>query len=201
MNLKILSPDNNKLRNPCSTISSKELRLKATQDLIEELLNFVYGNNNKGRERNKSKPTTVGLSANQVGIPRQISIIDLAIGHKAFNDIHTLVNPKIIWISKSIISRPEGCVNLPNIWGVVERSSRVKVEALDRSGNKLLFDIHGWAAILLQHEIDHLNGKLFIDLLVNPKKAHLVHDTEFKNYKKNYPPIKTLLTEVDNHQP
>lgn len=129
---------------------------------------------------------TVGLSANQIGIDKRISVVDLAIGRKRYSDIHVLINPEIIWRSKSILERYEGCVNLPEIWGEVKRSKRVKVNAYDRSGNKLTIDTNGWSAILLQHEIDHLYGKLFIDHLPDPTKAHYVESDQMKDYRKNY---------------
>lgn len=184
MNLKILEAKNPILRKPCLTITPQQLRTKSIQDKINEMLDFVHGKSNKGTTRDTNKPMTVGLSANQVGINSKISIIDLAIGRKSYNDIYVLVNPEITWRSKSIVERREGCVNLPTVWGYIKRSKRVKVKAVDRSGNKIDLDVKGWAAALLQHEIDHLNGKLFIDHLDNPKKAHLVLSGEYKAHKK-----------------
>lgn len=184
MKLKIVKPDNPCLRNKCITIEKRKLQTRKLQHEINTLLNFIYGKNNKGEKRNKNKPMTVGLSANQVGLHKQISIVDLAIGKKMYSDIHVLINPQIIWHSKTLIERTEGCVNLPNIWGYVKRHKKIKVKALDRSGNNLLITCSGWAAILLQHEIGHLNGELFIDKMTNPKKAHFVKNGEYKQYKK-----------------
>jgi peptide deformylase len=126
---------------------------------------------------------TVGLSANQVGIKKRISIVDLAIGRKGYSDLYVLINPEITWFSKTMVENCEGCVNLPTIWGYVKRSKKIKVRALDRSGNELELTLNGWSAILLQHEIDHLNGKLFIDKLDDPKKAHLVEKDDYQKYK------------------
>lgn len=184
MSLEVIRADNPILRQPCLPISPSELKTRKIQDLIEGMLDIVYGKSNKGANRDTNKPMTVGLSANQVGISSRISIVDLAIGRKSYNDIYVLINPEIIWRSKSTIERREGCVNLPTIWGYVERSERVKVSALDRSGNKIQLDVRGWSAVLLQHEIDHLDGRLFIDHLEDPKKAHLVLDGEYKAHKK-----------------
>ncbi len=183
--LSPLKPTDLKLRTRCRQIYLKDLRKKETIVTVESLLDYVYGYNNKGKNRDKNKASTVGLSANQVGITKQISIVDLAIGRGRYSDLHVLINPTIIWRSKTILERSEGCVNLPYTWGFVKRSKRVKVEAYDRSGNKLLLDLSGWPAILLQHEIDHLNGILFIDRLDNPTKAHLVTDGEYKSYKRS----------------
>ena len=184
MNLNPLSLKDPILRKSCKFIKPSELRTKKVQDTINDMLDLVYGKNNKGKQRDSNKPMRVGLSANQVGLVRRISILDLAIGRKSYNDIHVLINPEIIWRSKSIIERREGCVNLPKIWGYVKRSKRVKVRAMDRSGNKIELDLSGWSSVLAQHEIDHLNGILFIDHLENPKKAHLVEPNEYKAHKK-----------------
>jgi peptide deformylase len=184
MSLQVLKPQEELLRKKCMPLSKKDLKNKVIQKEIDELVNFVYGKNNKGEKRNKNMVMTVGLSANQVGIDKRVSVVDLAIGRKKYSDIHVLINPEIIWKSKTLIERSESCINLPNVWGIVKRSKKVKVKALDRSGNELLLTLVGWPAILLQHETDHLNGKLFIDKLQDPKRAHLVKAGEYKEYKK-----------------
>lgn len=183
MLLVVLEPNHKILRNPCTYISKNDLRKTALQKEIELLIDFVYGNNNKGKNKSRRNATTVGLSANQVGIAKRISVVDLAIGKKGYSDIHVLINPEIVWSSKSMTERCEGCVNLPTIWGYVQRSKRIKVKAFDRSGNEMLLTLSGWAAILLQHEIDHLNGKLFIEKLPDPKKALFVEDGDYQEFK------------------
>jgi peptide deformylase len=151
---------------------------------VSELFGFI-GRSNKGEGHDLNRPMTVGLSANQVGIMKKISIVDLAVGKKDFNDLHVLINPKIIWHSKTKFKHFEGCVNLPEIWGEISRFSEVHVEALDRSGNIIILKLKDWPAVVLQHEIDHLNGKLFIDHLSNPKKAHFVKRDETAKWRKN----------------
>ena len=185
MKLHVLKPTDPILRTKCQQIAKRELRLTKTQLIIEDMLDYVYGTNNKGTERDRSHSMTVGLSANQMGLAKQISIVDLAIGRKTISDIHVLINPEIVWKSKTLVEHVEGCVNLPNIWGPVKRSKRIKVHAFDRSGNEMLFTLSGWPAILLQHEVGHLQGELFIDLLENPKQAHLVENDDYKTYRKH----------------
>ena len=182
--LEVLDPTDTRLRTNSEPISPSELKTKSVQLLIEEMLDLVYGQSNKGAGRDTNKPTTVGLSANQVGINKRISIVDLAIALKGYNDLHVLINPEVIWRSRSTIERREGCVNLPDTFGFISRSNRVIVEALDRSGNHLRLDLKGWAATLLQHEIDHLEGHLFIDRLSDPTHAHLVEKGDYQSYKK-----------------
>ena len=183
--LKVLNPNDPQLHKPGDLVGLKEIRTIEFQKTIESMLNFVYGKSNKGNNRIINKPTTVGLSANQVGINKRISIVDLGVGHKNYKDLQVLINPEIYWYSKTVIKRSEGCVNLPEIWGSVLRSKRIKVRALDRSGNHIQLDITGWPAILLQHEVDHLNGLLFIDRLENPKKAFKVKDAQLREFKKH----------------
>lgn len=184
--LSVLKPTDPKLRKISRSVVRKEIRTKDFQDTIEELLDFVYASNNKGKNRDRKIPSTVGLSANQVGILKQISIVDLAIGKKRYSDIHVLINPQITKHSKVITEKSEGCVNLPEIWGVVPRFKWITVKALDRSGNEITIRAQGWAARLLQHEIDHLHGKLFIDKLPDPAKAHFVKHDGMIEYKKNW---------------
>ena len=184
MQLVVLKPHDPALRKPCLPITKSDLRKNTLQDEINELLDYVYGTSNKGAKRNTLEPMTVGLSANQVGLRHRISIVDLAIGKKGYNDLHVLINPEIVWQSTTVTQNYEGCVNLPTIWGSVPRATKIKVKALDRSGNELLLTLSGWPARLLQHEIGHLDGNLFIDLLKNSKKAFLVEKTDYSRFKK-----------------
>ncbi len=183
--LKALSKTDYRLRTVCQEISGKALHVKETQKTIDALLDFVYGQNNKGERGDRGKPMTIGLSANQVGVMKRISIVDFAMRRRDTSDVHVFLNPKIPWYSKTVVIRWEGCVSLPNIWGEVPRFKRVKVQAIDRWGNEFIIDAKGWQAVLLQHEIDHLNGVLFIDRLKDPTKAHLVKLSQYLQYKKN----------------
>lgn len=185
--LKVCLPSAKVVRTACAEVSPRELRTKELQETIEQLLDFVYTGSNKGESRDRTKPMTVGLSANQVGINKAICVVDFGIGNKRYNDLHVLVNPKIVWRSKTITTKHEGCVNLEHgkIRGLVPRNQRVKVEALDRFGTKLTIDAKGWVAKVLQHEIDHLNGKLFIDHIADPTKAHYVTDDDRLAYLKS----------------
>ena len=183
MILHVLPPTHQFLHKVCKPVSLPKLGTKKMQNLIETMLDFVYGRNNKGKNRNQNKPMTVGLSANQIGILKRISIVDLAIGKKDINDIHVLINPRIIRHSRTIFNHHEGCVNLKGIWGRIKRYRKVIVKAYDRSGNKLTIEAKGWCSVLLQHEIDHLNGYLFIDHLDDPTKAHRVNESETQKYR------------------
>ena len=104
----------------------------------------------------------VGLAAPQVGIGQSFIIYDIAPRENG-RDLHVLVNPKIITREGEILSENEGCLSVPDFRADVKRAERVLVEGFDRDGNPLRFEAEGMLAIVIQHELDHLNGTLFID--------------------------------------
>lgn len=104
----------------------------------------------------------VGLAAPQVGIGQSFIIYDIAPREEG-HDLHVLVNPKIITKEGEILSENEGCLSVPDFRADVKRAERILVEGVDRDGNPLRFEADGLLAIVIQHELDHLNGTLFID--------------------------------------
>lgn len=183
-----LSENDPRLRAQCAELTRAQLRSREQQVEIDALLDYVYGKSNKampGKVIDRSQPTTVGLSANQVGVMKQICIVDLSIGRKGYHDLHVLINPRIVWRSKSVIGKAEGCVNFKTTWGVTVRSRTVEVVAIDRSGNDISLKVTGWPAVLLQHEVDHVHGRLFIDRLADPAQADVVKPKEYDAYRKS----------------
>jgi peptide deformylase len=188
MTLTPLDQNDPRLRQPCAPVPKAALRDTQQQLEIEALMDFVMGTVNKStraERRDPRRPNTVGLAANQVGMMKQICIVDLSIGRHGYTDLYILVNPEVVWRSKAQLLRPEGCVNFPQIWGQTARSRSVKVQSLDRSGNELTLKLTGWPAVLLQHEVDHLHGHLFIDRLVDPTRAHLVSPEDYPQYRRS----------------
>jgi len=104
----------------------------------------------------------VGLAAPQVGIGRSFIIYDIAPQDDRHN-LHVLINPRIVTSEGEIISENEGCLSVPDFRADVKRAERVLVEGVDREGNPLRFEAEGMLAIVIQHELDHLDGTLFID--------------------------------------
>ena len=104
----------------------------------------------------------VGLAAIQVGVSKSLLVYDIA-DKQAKHDLQVLINPRIVSSEGQILSENEGCLSVPDFRADVKRASRILVEAVDRQGNPLRLEADGLLAIVLQHEIDHLNGKLFID--------------------------------------
>jgi peptide deformylase len=111
----------------------------------------------------------VGLAAIQVGWDRNILIYDIA-HRNAMRELHVLINPRLIEAEGEIISEDEGCLSVPDFRSNVKRAGRVLVEGLDREGAPVRIEAEGFQAIVLQHEIDHLNGKLFIDRISSLKR-------------------------------
>ncbi|HHT0594616.1 TPA: peptide deformylase [Legionella anisa] len=109
----------------------------------------------------------VGLAAPQIGISLRLSVIDI-VGDKQ-NQL-VIINPEII-ASEGENKFEEGCLSVPGAYDTVIRAEKVTVKALDRKGNPFEIKAEGLLAECLQHEIDHMNGKLFIDLLSPLKKA------------------------------
>lgn len=104
----------------------------------------------------------VGLAAIQVGIDQSFLVYDLAPQDENRN-LQVLINPKIIEFEGHILSENEGCLSVPDLRADVKRSARILVEGVDRNEKPLRLEAEGMLAIVLQHEIDHLNGTLFID--------------------------------------
>ncbi|MCC6720158.1 MAG: peptide deformylase [Acetobacteraceae bacterium] len=105
----------------------------------------------------------IGLAAPQVGVALRLAVIDLAPDDK--RTPHVLINPEIVAVSKELATREEGCLSLPNMYADVTRPAQVKVRYLDIDGARREIQGDGLLAACLQHELDHLDGVLFVDHL------------------------------------
>ena len=114
----------------------------------------------------------VGLAANQVGVPLQLAVIDLSSreDEEQRHPLLIIINPEILSLEGSVIEE-EGCLSIPDYAEKVKRAARVKVRAQDRMGRQFELEAEGLMAKALQHEIDHLNGLLFVDRLSSLKKS------------------------------
>ncbi len=130
----------------------------------------------------------VGLAANQIGIPYQILVLDTNVKKYDAQEQEeegikmALINPKIVEKSGQVEST-EGCLSFPGVQITIPRAERVKVVAKNEKGEDIEIDTDGFLAIVLQHEIDHLNGIPFINYLP-PVKRRMVLDKYMKNIKK-----------------
>lgn len=147
------------------TLPDPKLRIKAeqveditaVQSLIDDMLETLYTTENG-----------IGLAATQVGRKEAIVIIDLS---ERRDQPLILINPEVISGTDKVFGQ-EGCLSIPDYYADVERYSSVVVSALDRHGNQLTMESSEFLAIVMQHEIDHLDGNLFIDYL-SPLKQQM----------------------------
>jgi peptide deformylase len=111
----------------------------------------------------------IGLAATQVDVHRQLIVMDLS---REKNQPHVFINPEILTRDGLAMSE-EGCLSVPNIYEPVERAARVQVRARDAEGQLFERELEGLIAVCLQHEIDHLSGKLFVDYLSFLKRGRI----------------------------
>ncbi len=118
----------------------------------------------------------IGLAAIQVGVPRRIIVLDVAQreDESAEPDPMVLINPEILRLSDETVVREEGCLSIPEYYAEVERPAELRVRFLDRDGKPREIEATGVLATCVQHEVDHLNGKLFIDYLSKLKRDMVI---------------------------
>jgi peptide deformylase len=115
----------------------------------------------------------IGLAAVQIGVPQRMIVIDVAREGEAKKPLF-LANPEVVWAGEEVGDYEEGCLSIPDYFELVTRPKDVKVRYLDRHGEALEIDASGVLATCLQHEIDHLNGILFIDHISKLKRDRVV---------------------------
>ena len=118
----------------------------------------------------------IGLAAIQVNVPRRVVTIDVAQreDETAKPDPLFLINPEILWKSDDLAVAEEGCLSIPEYFAEVERPASVRISYVDRDGKPQELEADGVLAVCLQHEIDHINGKLFIDHLSKLKRDMVI---------------------------
>jgi len=115
----------------------------------------------------------IGLAAIQVGVPRRVVTMDLAKKEDG-KEPRVFINPEILWTSEEKATYEEGCLSIPEFYEDVERPAQVRVKYLDLDGREQELEASGLLATCLQHEIDHLNGVLFIDHISRLKRERVV---------------------------
>ena len=145
--LKILTYPDNVLRNPTRELDNID---GDVQKMIDQMSDTMYA------------APGIGLAAIQVGWDRSVLIYDVSPSEDG-GALQVLINPRIIEREGEILSENEGCLSVPEFRADVKRYASILVEGLDREGRPLKLEAEGMLAIVLQHEIDHLKGKLFID--------------------------------------
>ena len=123
----------------------------------------------------------IGLAATQIDVHERVVVIDVS---EDRDQPMTLINPEILWASEETEIGDEGCLSVPGIYDGVERSVAVKIRALDENGNSREIDAEGLLAICIQHEMDHLLGKVFVEYL-SPLKRNRIKTKLLKQQKQD----------------
>jgi peptide deformylase len=128
-----------------------------TRKLIDDMLETMYNANG------------IGLAATQVNVHQRLLVIDLS---EERNQPQVFINPEIL-SQEGVEVREEGCLSVPNFFEEVRRAERVRVRAQDRNGSVFEMDVDDLLAVCIQHEIDHLEGKLFVDYVSDLKRTRI----------------------------
>ena len=134
----------------------------AERELMKDMLETLY-----------ATPNGIGLAAIQIGVPKRIIVLDTPQEENKKNPMY-FVNPIIKNQSSNLSTYEEGCLSVPNIFVEVDRPSACEVEYLDYNGEKKILKVEGLLATCIQHECDHLDGKLMLDYLSKLKKTMLL---------------------------
>ena len=137
---------------PVSTVSNK------TRSLIDDMFETMY------------QAPGIGLAATQVDVHERLLVIDVS---EDQSEPRVFINPQVIILDPELGEYDEGCLSVPGFYETVNRPQRIKVTALDRNGEEFTEELEGLLAICLQHEIDHLEGKLFVDYISPLKRQRI----------------------------
>ncbi|MCW9077806.1 MAG: peptide deformylase [Gammaproteobacteria bacterium] len=152
--LEILHFPDARLRNVAKPVAQVD---DSVRKLIDDMLETMY------------EAPGIGLAAIQVNQPRRVIVVDIS---EERNQPLALVNPEILE-KHGEEQMEEGCLSVPGVYEPVQRAERVRVRALDRDGGAIEMEADGLLAVCIQHEIDHLDGKLFVDYLSNLKRQRI----------------------------
>ena len=164
--LNILEFPDPRLRKKATPISEVDDSLRAT---IDDMFETMY------------QAPGIGLAATQVNIHKRLLVIDIS---EDKSQPLVFINPKISLLDPEPIDHEEGCLSVPGYYELVTRPRKIKVNALDRQGQPFELEADGLLAVCIQHEIDHLNGKLFVDYLSNLKRLRIKQKLEKEHKQK-----------------
>jgi peptide deformylase len=153
--LPILRYPDPRLHKVAQPVQVVDARMKA---LIADMLETMYDANG------------IGLAATQVDVHERLVVIDTS---EERDQPLVLINPEITWMSDERVKGDEGCLSVPGIYDGVERATQVKVTALDGEGRNRTIEADGLLAICIQHELDHLQGKVFVEYLSPLKQGRI----------------------------
>jgi peptide deformylase len=153
------------LTEPDPFLRQKSIKVELVNDEIRALMNDML-------ETMYNAPG-IGLAAIQIGVPKRVIVMDLSRDNEKKNPLY-FVNPEIITNSDNDATYEEGCLSVPGQFAEINRPDKCKVKYLDYNGDKQIIDTEGLLATCIQHEMDHLEGILFIDYLSKLKRGMIV---------------------------
>lgn len=162
--LSILRYPDPRLHKVAKPVQAVDARIKA---LIADMFATMYEANG------------IGLAATQVDVHERLIVIDVS---EERNEPLVLINPEIVWASEEHLRGDEGCLSVPGIYDGVDRSAKVKVRAMDGEGQSREIEAEGLLAVCVQHEMDHLMGKVFVQYL-SPLKQNRIKTKLLKQEK------------------
>ena len=155
--LPILEFPDPRLRTRAATVDAAQVATPEFQKLLDDMFETMY------------EAPGIGLAATQVDVHRRIVVIDVS---EDKSGLMALINPEILERSGEQVCE-EGCLSVPGIYEKVSRAERVKVRALNENGESFEFEADGLLAVCVQHEIDHLDGKVFVEYLSQLKLGRI----------------------------
>jgi peptide deformylase len=184
--LGMTGPADQLLNKAAKTVDPKMVRAAWVKSIVERLLKASSGRQYISRA-DKPARTLVGLAAPQIGEPWRIVIVDtkVSLDRKNGGRPECFINPEIIWRTRETEESREGCFSTGPVWGIVRRPVAIKIKAFTPEGKKIERVFEGFAARIMQHEIDHLNGIRFPERIRTDKKRHWVHAEEIYLYPEN----------------
>jgi peptide deformylase len=179
MSLPFLPPRDPRLFLTSTPVESHEIGSRSFNETIEHLMTTAAAH-----QADPEQGILVGLAASQIGIPRRIILIDTkANGRGQVGELKVIINPHISHRSTATQEWYEGCYSTQPVCGVVERPTHIKLAGLDIQNRPVSYDLQGYTARIAMHELDHLEGKFFIDLISDDAKLHLVEDKDYPAYR------------------
>jgi len=153
--LPILCYPDPKLHKVAKPVPQVDARMK---NLVADMLETMY------------EAKGIGLAATQVDVHERLIVMDVS---EQRNQRLVLINPELVWASDERVLGEEGCLSVPGIYDGVERAERVRVRALDETGQAREIEADGLLAVCIQHEMDHLRGKVFVEYLSPLKRGRI----------------------------
>jgi peptide deformylase len=170
---KIIRMGHPTLRVPAREMTAEEIRSDATAALVEDMVDTLhdYGG--------------IGLAAPQIDEPIRLAIIEIPGGESRYGELDAMplsvfANPRIEVLDITTAGYWEGCLSVPGLRGFVERPQHIRVTAKNLNGEEIDLTLQGFSATVFQHEFDHLDGRLYVDLIKDPHK--LVFEEELARY-------------------